>query len=84
MRCPAATPTTVLVAMIGFFAADLPRVDASTVAEPECEGAAGCCSPMCSISGGEPCPGIGQTCEPVFDPQPQGFEDVGVCLLAGP
>ena len=57
-------------------------VDAASVPEPECAAASGCCSPICSISGGEACPGQGQTCEPVFDPQPPGYEDVGVCLIA--
>ena len=56
--------------------------NSDTVPEPECAGAAGCCTPMCSISGGEACPGDGQTCEPMFDPQPPGFEDVGLCLVA--
>ena len=57
-------------------------IDAAGVPEPECASASGCCSPMCSISAGDPCPGMGQTCEPVFDPQPPGFEDVGVCTIA--
>jgi hypothetical protein len=56
-------------------------IDPAGVPVDECAGASGCCSPMCSISGGEACPGDGQTCEPVFDPQPPGFEDVGVCTL---
>ncbi len=57
-------------------------VDAAGVPEPGCEAAAGCCSPYCSIRSGVPCPGEGQTCEPVFDPQPPGYEDVGVCRIA--
>jgi hypothetical protein len=57
-------------------------IDGAGVPEPECASAAGCCSPMCSISGGDACPGQGQTCEPIFDPQPPGFEDVGVCTIA--
>ena len=56
--------------------------DPAGVPEPECASAAGCCTPMCSISAGEACPGTGQTCEPVFDPQPPGYEDVGVCTIA--
>jgi hypothetical protein len=57
-------------------------IDGAGVPEAECASAAGCCSPMCSISSGDACPGQGQTCEPVFDPQPPGFEDVGVCTIA--
>ena len=57
-------------------------IDPAGVPEAECASASGCCSPMCSISSGDPCPGAGQTCEPVFDPQPPGFEDVGVCTIA--
>jgi hypothetical protein len=57
-------------------------IDPAGVPEAECASASGCCSPLCSISGGEACPGNGQTCEPVFDPQPPGYEDVGVCTIA--
>lgn len=57
-------------------------IDPAGVPEPECASAQGCCSPMCSISSGDPCPGNGQSCEPVFDPQPPGYEDVGVCTIA--
>jgi hypothetical protein len=57
-------------------------VDPAGVPEPECASAWGCCSPMCSLAAAEPCPGAGQTCEPVFDPQPPGYEDVGVCIIA--
>jgi hypothetical protein len=56
-------------------------VDAAAVPEAACASASGCCSPMCSISSGEPCPGVGQSCEPVFELQPPGFEDVGVCVV---
>ncbi len=35
---------------------------------------------MCSIDAAGPCPGVGQTCEPVFEMQPVGNEDVGVCV----
>ncbi len=57
-------------------------VDSAGVPEAECASASGCCSPICSISGSESCPGMGQTCEPMFDPQPPGYEDVGVCTIA--
>lgn len=59
-------------------------IDASLVPAPECGPSSGCCSPMCSISGGEACPGAGQSCEPVFDPQPPGYEDIGVCMTTAP
>jgi hypothetical protein len=42
----------------------------------------GCCLPMCSIAeGAAACPGEGQECLPVFEPQPEGHEDVGYCTL---
>jgi hypothetical protein len=48
-------------------------------AATECDqGAAGCCLPYCSIAEGTGCPGEGQTCQAVFDPQPPGLEDVGI------
>jgi hypothetical protein len=56
-------------------------IDAAGVPEAECASASSCCSPMCSIADALPCPGAGQTCEPVFDPQPPGYEDVGVCNI---
>lgn len=54
-------------------------IEAEFVPEASCETASGCCSPLCSISAGAPCPGAGQSCEPVIDPPPAGYEDVGVC-----
>jgi len=56
--------------------------DPAGVPEPDCASAGGCCTPMCAISGPAQCPGEGQSCEPVFDPQPPGFEDVGYCTIA--
>lgn len=52
-------------------------------AATECDqGAKGCCLPMCSIEGGgADCPGKGQDCLAVYEPQPPGFEDVGYCSL---
>jgi hypothetical protein len=49
----------------------------------ECDqGATGCCQPMCSIAdGGASCPGEGQSCLAIYEPQPTGFEDVGYCSL---
>lgn len=58
-------------------------INAEGVPEAECASAQGCCSPMCSISSGDACPGDGQSCEPVFEMQPPGFEDVGICTIAG-
>lgn len=57
-------------------------VDAAGVPEPSCENSAGCCSPFCNVFEPSICPGEGQTCEPVYDPQPPGFEHVGVCTIA--
>ena len=53
-------------------------LEAGAVPEPGCDSTS-CCSPMCSIADAVPCPGAGQTCQPIFMPQPSGFEDVGVC-----
>jgi hypothetical protein len=49
----------------------------------ECDqGTTGCCQPMCSIAdGGASCPGEGQSCLAFYEPQPEGFEDVGYCSL---
>jgi hypothetical protein len=55
-------------------------VAATEVPETGCD-ATGCCSPMCSIAAALPCPGTGQSCEPVFVTQPAGYEDVGVCKV---
>jgi hypothetical protein len=55
----------------------------SPQAATECDqDADGCCLPMCSIAeAGAGCPGAGQECLPVYDPQPPGYEDVGYCSL---
>jgi hypothetical protein len=59
-------------------------IEPEGVPEAQCNSeAGGCCSPMCSIAAGDTCPGSGQSCEPFFDPQPPGYEDVGVCRLPG-
>jgi hypothetical protein len=44
-----------------------------------CHEATRCCSSFCDLDGAEPCPGAGQSCVPVFDEQPPGYENVGVC-----
>jgi hypothetical protein len=56
-------------------------IDAAGVPEAACASAAGCCSPMCDLDEMNSCPGAGQTCEPVFDPQPEDYEHVGVCTI---
>jgi hypothetical protein len=58
-------------------------IDAAAVPESECEGAWGCCSPLCDLQSGESCPGEGQACLPFYplDVTPPGYEDVGVCQL---
>lgn len=51
-------------------------------AATECDqGAKGCCLPYCSIEEATGCPGQGQSCQAVFEPQPPGLEDVGFCSL---
>ena len=52
------------------------------VPEAECAEAEGCCSPLCDLGEPNECPGTGQTCQPVFDPQPMGYENIGVCTSA--
>jgi hypothetical protein len=61
--------------------AGLMCANAAAVPEPSCEGATGCCSPFCNLQNPEPCPGQGQLCEPVYDPQPPDYEYVGVCAV---
>ena len=58
--------------------------DPDDVPEPSCDGAIGCCTPYCDLSLPNMCPGAGQVCEPVFDPQPAGYENVGVCRVPSP
>lgn len=48
----------------------------------ECDPLAnGCCEPFCDLDLPNNCEGAGQQCLPVFDPQPAGFENVGICSL---
>jgi hypothetical protein len=56
-------------------------VDAALVPEDSCDGASGCCSPFCDLGAPNACPGLGQECVPMYDPQPETFEHVGVCVL---
>ena len=59
-------------------------LDASVVPEPSCEDALGCCTPYCDLSLPNTCPGAGQVCAPLFDPQLAGYENVGVCAVMQP
>lgn len=61
-------------------------IEPSGVPEPECAEASSCCSPLCSLAAGEPCPGQGQTCESFFESGfvPEGYEDVGLCSIWSP
>jgi hypothetical protein len=56
---------------------------AEPAAATECDqGATGCCVPMCSIAAGDQlCPGVGQKCLPIYEPQASGCEDVGHCTV---
>jgi hypothetical protein len=48
----------------------------------ECDQAeSGCCEPMCDLGDPDPCPGVGQVCLPVYDPQPAMYEHVGFCSV---
>ena len=53
---------------------------------PDCQGSAGCYSPVCDLSdpsGDAQCPGAGQACEPWYEEgsAPPGYEEVGACAL---
>ena len=47
---------------------------------PGCQ-ADSCCTPWCSTSTPDPCPGEGQACVPWYDEgdAPEGYEDLGLC-----
>lgn len=53
----------------------------------ECDQLAqGCCEPLCDLSAADPelpCVGAGQVCTPYYEQglTPEGYEDVGVCML---
>lgn len=54
----------------------------SPAAASECnQGANGCCQPMCDLGKPDPCPGAGQTCQPIYEPAPANLEHVGYCTL---
>ena len=50
---------------------------------PDCQGAAGCCSPFCALDDPMPPCLPGQICTPYFDEgnAPRGLEQVGYCAL---
>ena len=56
-------------------------IDGAGVPEPGCDASNGCCSPFCDLNAPNTCPGTGQECQPMFDPQPAGYEHVGVCAV---
>lgn len=60
-------------------------VDASAVNSPECQNgqSSGCCSNVCALSDGAPCPNAGEVCTSYYEGMtpPPGFEDVGICVL---
>jgi len=58
-------------------------IDASSVPEPACENAVGCCSPVCDLDAAEPCPGAGLVCTSYYESgsAPEGYEHIGVCAL---
>jgi hypothetical protein len=50
----------------------------------ECDPrATGCCEPFCDVTLANTCPGVGQVCNPLFEPgeEPAGFETVGFCAV---
>jgi hypothetical protein len=49
---------------------------------PKCE-AESCCTPMCDLNAPNTCPGDGQVCAQLFDPDPElpQLEHIGVCAL---
>lgn len=59
-------------------------VDPSAVPPGQaCEGAAGCCTPLCDVTAPNTCPGEGQTCQRWYEEgnAPMGLENVGACSL---
>ena len=60
--------------------AGLACMDADLV--PDCFGAAGCCSPYCDVSA-PICPDPELECSPWYDEgtAPDGYEDVGICIV---
>ncbi|WAS97854.1 hypothetical protein [Nannocystis punicea] len=46
-----------------------------------CVGATGCCTPYCSVSGGDADCAPSEDCVPFFADPPPGTEDVGVCVI---
>jgi hypothetical protein len=55
-------------------------------AVPGCQGSPGCCTDFCDLASPEPyCSGAesGQICVPLYQPgaAPEGFEDVGACMV---
>ena len=65
-------------------AAGLVCISGALVPALGCSSANGCCTPYCDLSLPNTCPGAGQVCEHVFDPQPAGYENVGVCAVPQP
>jgi hypothetical protein len=51
---------------------------------PNCDGAS-CCASYCSLDA-PVCPQMGTACVAFFDPDtaPDGYEDVGICVLPIP
>ncbi len=46
----------------------------------DCEADA-CCTPFCDLESPDSCPAELESCTPVFDPQPEGHEHVGLCRV---
>lgn len=76
---PYGTPCDYIVGCDG----GLTCVDAGEVPEASCEGSAGCCSPYCDMAEAESCPGLGQVCDPLFEPDEPTtcYSSVGVCRV---
>lgn len=55
----------------------------SSAAEECDQQAIGCCEPFCDVTLAKTCPGVGQVCNPWFEPgeAPAGFEAVGFCAV---
>ena len=54
------------------------------VGEESCGASSGCCSPFCDLSDANyECPGaaLGQICEPWFEEEVPGYENVGACII---
>ena len=61
--------------------AGLNCVSGPLVDKEGCLNEESCCAQFCDMSKDEPCPGAMEKCEPVFDTEKPGYENVGICII---